>query len=335
MDLFTHVALPLLLGRWLKRSAGEVAALAIGGLAPDLDIFLLPINWVHPNFFLLVHRGITHSLFFGFFAALLVLFLASFGPVRSWVSQHFGLDPKFTRRAILFAYAGVLVHLALDSLTTRGVPLLYPLDPARWSAEIFFYSETPLLLASLGILIFEVKRQKLVDHRKMLLLLLLFLALTGTVRLAEKDRAEEIFGGDATAFPAPSLFEWTVLAEDDGMVSVYSYDGLSGEVLFEGNFLKMNVLSPNEGYTDEGLKAALREAETLHQVRTFQWRAYDVVISAALRDGGWDLAYRDPVMTARMKDFPSPLKGFFSGLVTLDVRVEEGGSKVRNGLFHI
>jgi len=335
MDLFTHVVLPLLLGRWLKRSAGEVAALAIGGLAPDLDIFLLPINWVHPNFFLLVHRGITHSLFFGFFAALLVLFLASFGPVRSWVSQHFGLDPKFTRRAILFAYAGVLVHLALDSLTTRGVPLLYPLDPARWSAEIFFYSETPLLLASLGILIFEVKRQKLVDHRKMLLLLLLFLALTGTVRLAEKDRAEEIFGGDATAFPAPSLFEWTVLAEDDGMVSVYSYDGLSGEVLFEGNFLKMNVLSPNEGYTDEGLKAALREAETLHQVRTFQWRAYDVVISAALRDGGWDLAYRDPVMTARMKDFPSPLKGFFSGLVTLDVRVEEGGSKVRNGLFHI
>ncbi len=335
MDLFTHVALPHLLGRWLKRSAGEVAALAIGGLAPDLDIFLLPINWVHPNFFLLVHRGITHSLFFGFFAALLVLFLASFGPVRSRISQHLGLDPKFTRRAILFAYAGVLVHLTLDSLNTRGVPLLYPLDPARWSAEIFFYSETPLLLASLGILIFEVKRQKLVDHRKMLLLLLLFLALTGTVRLAEKDRAEEIFGGDATAFPAPSLFEWTVLAEDDGMVSVYSYDGLSGEVLFEGNFLKMNVLSPNEGYTDEGLKAALDGAETLHQVRTFRWRAYDVVISAVFRDGGWDLAYRDPVMTARMKDFPSPLKGFFSGLVSLNVRVEGERAEVRNGLFHV
>jgi inner membrane protein len=87
MDLFTHVALPLLLGRWLKRSAEEVAALAIGGLAPDLDIFLLPINWVHPNFFLLVHRGITHSLFFGIFSALLVLFLASASPVRSQISR--------------------------------------------------------------------------------------------------------------------------------------------------------------------------------------------------------------------------------------------------------
>jgi inner membrane protein len=335
MDLFTHVALPLLLGRWLKRSAEEVAALAIGGLAPDLDIFLLPINWVHPNFFLLVHRGITHSLFFGFFAALLTLRLFCARPVRSWISQHFGIDPKFTRRAILFAYAGVLVHLALDSLTTRGVPLFFPLDPVRWSAEIFFYSETPLLLASLGILIFEVKRQELVDHRKMLLLLLLLFALAGTVRLAEKDRAEEIFGGDATAFPAPSLFEWTVLAEDDGVVGVYSYDALSGEVLFEGNFPKMNVLSPDERCPDEGLKAALDEAESLPQVRTFRWRAYDVVISAAFRGGGWNLEYRDPVMTARMKDFPSPLKGFFSGLVSLDVRVEGDRAEVRNGLFHV
>ncbi len=335
MDLFTHVALPLLLGRWLKRSAEEVAALAIGGLAPDLDIFLLPINWIHPDFFLLVHRGITHSPFFGFFAALLTLRLFCAGPVRSRISQSFGLDPKFTRKAILFAYAGVLVHLALDSLTTRGIPLLYPLDPARWSAEIFFYSETPLLLASLGILIFEVKRQELVDPRKMLLLLLLLLALTGSVRLAEKDQAEEIFGGDATAFPAPSLFEWTVLAEDDGMVSVYSYDALSGEVLFGGNFPKMDVLSPDEGSPDEGLKAALYGAETLPQVRTFRWRAYDVVISAAFREGGWNLEYRDPVMTARMKDLPSPLKGIFSGLVSLDVRVEGERAEVRNGAYHI
>ncbi len=323
MDLFTHVALPLLLGRCLKRSAEEVAALTIGGLAPDLDIILLPVNWVHPNFFLLVHRGITHSLFFGFFAALLVLFITSFGPVRSRISQRLGLDPKFTRRAILFAYAGVMVHLALDSLTTRGVPLLYPLDPARWSAEIFFYSETSLLLASLGILIFEVKRQELVDHRKMLLILLLLLAVTGAIRFAEKDRAEEIFSGDATAFPAPSLFEWTVLSEDGGWVRAYSYDALKGEVQLSERFRKMDVHSPDEGSPEGGLEAALDRAETLPQVKTFRWRAYDVVISAAFRDGGWDLAYRDPVMTARMKDFPSPLKGFFSGLVYLEVRVEE------------
>jgi len=330
MDLFTHVALPLLFGRWLKRSGEEVAALALGGLAPDLDIFLIPINWIHPNFFLLVHRGVTHTLFFGFFAALLTLGLASTGPVRSWISQHLGLDPRFTRRAILFAYAGVLVHLALDSLTTKGILLLYPFDAAMWSAEIFFYTEAPLLLASLGILVIEVKRQDFVNPRKMILLILLFLALTGSVRLAEKDRAEEILGDDSRVFPAFNLFEWTVLDEDDGVVSVYSYDALSGKVLLGGDFPKMNVSSP-----EEGLKAALDMAENLPQVRTFRLRAYDVVVSAAFRDGGWDLAYRDPVMTVRNKDRSLPLKGFFSGLVSFDVRVEEGGAKVRNGGYHI
>lgn len=334
MDLFTHVALPLLLGRWLKRSAEEeVAAFALGGLATDLDIFLLPINWIHPNFFLLVHRGITHSLFFGFLAALLAFRLSCAGPVRSRISQHLGLDPKFTRRAILFAFAGVMVHLALDGLTTRGIPLLFPLDPARWSAEIFFYSETTLLFASLGILILEAKRREHVDHRKMLLILLLLLAVTGTIRLAGKDRAEGIFDGDATAFPAPNLFGWTVLAEDDGLVSVYSYDALSGEVLFEGNFAKIDVHSLDEDFSDEGLKAALEGAEKLPPVKTFLWRAYDVVISAVFRDVGWDLEYRDPVMTARMRELPSPLEGLFSGLVSLDVRVEGGKAEVRSGLF--
>ena len=314
MDLFTHIVVPLLLGRWLKRSDQEVAALAIGGLAPDLDIFLLPINWVHPNFFLLVHRGITHSLFFGFLAALLALRLFCTGPIRSRISRHLGLDPKFTRGAILFVFAGVLVHLALDSLTTRGVPLLFPLDPARWSAEIFFYSETPLLLASLGIFIFEIRSRELVDHRKMLLILLLILAVTGAMRFAGKDRAEKIFDGDATAFPAPDLFEWTVLVEDDGGVRVYSYEALTEEVFFEGNFLKMEARPSDEDFSDEGLKAALLGAESLPQVKTFRWRAYEVVISAVFRDGGWDLEYRDPVMTARMEDVPSPLKGFLSGL---------------------
>jgi inner membrane protein len=330
LDLFTHVAVPLLLGRILKRSGEEVAALAVGGLAPDLDIFLLPINWIYPNFFLLVHRGITHSLLFGFLVALLTLRLFCTRPLRSRVSQHLGLDLRFTRRAILFAYAGVLIHIALDCLTTRGAPLFYPFDPARWSLEIFFYSETPLLLASLGIMIIEAKRRELADHRKMLLILLLILALTGTVRLAEKDRAEEIFDEDATAFPAPSLFEWTVLVEDDGGVCVYGYDALSGEVRFEENFPEMNVISSDRDFSEDGLDAALDEADALPQVKTFRWRAYDVVISAFFRDGGWDLEYRDPIMTARMEELPFPLVGLFSGLVSIDVRVEGGRAEVRD-----
>jgi hypothetical protein len=93
------------------------------------------------------------------------------------------------------------------------------------------------------------------------LLLLPLLAITGSLRLAEKDRAERIFDGDATAFPAPSDFEWTVLVEDEGRVGVYGYDALSEEVLFEENFPEMNVTSSYQVFSYDGLKAALDEAE--------------------------------------------------------------------------
>lgn len=325
MDLFTHIAIPYLIGRSFNRRSEETAALVLGGVALDLDFFLMPVNWISPNFFLLVHRGITHTLFFGFFAALLLLGLVSSGPVSSRIRERFGIDLRFSRRTALFAYGGVLVHLALDLLTTRGVPLLYPLDPARWSFEIFFYSEAPLLLASLGVLVLSFKRGYAVDPRKALLILLFLIVLTGGVRLAERDRALEAGGGGAAAFPAPGLFSWTVLVEDSDLVRVYSYSGPSGDLELLESFERL------DGPLPEGLDEAIDIAESLPQVKTFRWRSYDVIVSAAFRDGGWDLTYSDPVMTARMGSAPKATRGFFSGLVSLDVRVEGGVAEVRGG----
>jgi inner membrane protein len=325
MDLFTHIAIPYLMGRSLDRRSEETAALVLGGVALDLDFLLMPVNWIFPSFFLLVHRGITHSLFFGLFTALLVLSLASYGPVSSRIRDRSGIDLQLSRRTALFASAGVLIHLALDLLTTRGVPLLYPLDPARWSFEIFFYSEAPLFIASLGVLLLSVKIRDRFDPRKALLILLLLIVLTGGVRLSERDRALEGFGDGAAAFPAPGLFSWTVLVEDGGRVSVYSYSGPSGDLELLESFERL------DGPLPEGLDEAIDIAESLPQVKIFRWRSYEVIVSASFRDGGWDLTFRDPVMTARMRDAPPPLRRPLSGLAFLNVRVEGGAAEMMGG----
>lgn len=316
MDLFTHIAIPYLIGRSLKRRSDETAALVLGGVALDLDFLLMPVNWIFPTFFLLVHRGITHSLFFGIFTALLVLGLASYGPVSSRIRDRSGIDLGLSRRTALFASAGAVIHLALDILTTRGVPLLYPLDTARWSLEVFFYSEAPLLIASLGVLLLSAKIRDRFDPRKALLFLLLLLVLTGGARLAERERALEAAGAGSVAFPAPGLFSWTVLTEDGGLVRVYGYSGPSGDLKLLETFERL------EGPLAEGLAEAIDMAEALPQVKTFRWRSYDVIVSASSRDGGWDLKYTDPVMAARMAEAPAPLRRPFSGLTSLEVRVE-------------
>ncbi|MCX9073609.1 MAG: metal-dependent hydrolase, partial [Candidatus Methanoperedens sp.] len=141
MDLFSHALLPYLLGNFFKRNKKEITAFVLGGIAPDFDVFLVWINSVYPTFFLIVHRGITHTLFFGFFTALAVLYLATREKVRSRVQKFISLETSFSKRTAVFAYAGVLVHLFLDYTTTRGVPVFYPFEAARYSAEVFFYTD--------------------------------------------------------------------------------------------------------------------------------------------------------------------------------------------------
>ncbi len=67
MDLLSHTLFPYLLGNYFTKRKEEITALVIGGIAPDFDYLLLWIQNVYPTFFLITHRGITHSLFFGFF----------------------------------------------------------------------------------------------------------------------------------------------------------------------------------------------------------------------------------------------------------------------------
>ena len=99
----------------------------IGGMAPDLDIFIRSDE--DPLLFLEFHRQFTHSLIFipigGFICALFVFTLAKLCRVNT-------LDFKQT---LLFATAGYATHALLDSCTSYGTQLFWPFSNHRvaWS----------------------------------------------------------------------------------------------------------------------------------------------------------------------------------------------------------
>jgi inner membrane protein len=314
MDFLTHLLIPYLLGKVLKRDDKEVAALVLGGIAPDLDFFILPIDYIYPTSFLIMHRGITHSLFFGILTGLALLYIASRSGISSKMERFVGLKPALTGRTIPFLCAGLIIHLALDCVTTRGAPLLYPLDATRWSAELFFYTELPLLLFNLAILAYLVKRPRKPPYPKMLAALLLVLVLCGGVRAWEKNCAEDNFS-EAKTIPTPNLFQWSVLTENQDGITVYSYDGISRTMEPKGTFPWLEA-SPGEG-----LDEAFCAAEKLPQVKMFSWRSYAVARKANFSEGGWDLEYIDPLMKVRMDETPA-MGRHFKRLVAINVRVE-------------
>lgn len=294
MDFFTHALLPYLLGTNLGLGKKNLAALVLGGMAPDMDVLISWIGSIYPTSLLLVHRGITHSFFFGFFFGLLVLYLAALPQVRGLLGRFIKYDLDNSLSSIAFVYAGVLMHLLLDYTTTGGVPLFYPLQAMRHSADIFYQIEPILLIFTLVILAALLRDRSIIRFRKSLLVVfLVFLLLVGDIRLEGKHAALDNFAGEnALAYPEPGLFSWALIEEKGDRYLVSEYDYIDGNVTGWTMFPRLHVAS-----NLEEAKKEIGIADELNQVQLFRWRAYAVAINAtSSENGSWKIEYYDPLV---------------------------------------
>jgi len=301
MDLFSHALFPYLLGNYFKKGKEEITAFVIGGIAPDSDIFLLWIQYLYPTFFLITHRGITHSIFFGFFTGAIVLYIASRSTIKNIVQKYIYFEPVFSRRNIVYAFAGIIIHLIFDYSTTRGVPLFYPFDATRYSAELFFYTDIYLTIISLLMVIFLFRKPfRIQTITRFLIIFLLISGVLGTLRFAEKNDAELFFhDGNIKSFPTMNPFDWYALKEEGTEIKIYEYNGLEKTSQYNYTFLRLNVISGGDG-----LDNALHLADELPQLKMFRWRAHSVAVNASYGNETWSLEYYDPIQRAEMRGIP-------------------------------
>jgi inner membrane protein len=328
MDIFTHALIPYLLGSYLHLDRRLLAALVLGGIAPDLDVPIALIGGLYPSDLLLVHRGITHTIFVGFFFALLVFYLASRQPVKTFLRRFINYDLIFSPASMVFLYAGVLLHLFVDYTTTRGVPLFYPWQAARYSADIFSQIEPAALIASLLVLAELIReRQRIEFNKNILILFVIFFLIMGGIRIEGKASAESFFSGqNAEIHPDSNPFSWVVLENESNEFLVYKYDSLEKEITGRSAFAKLTVASD---VTEA--KQAIGAAEKLPQVRLFRWRAYAVAINATSEpDGSWAIEYYDPLVRGQMQSSWPAFRPALRGYGAVGVRVENGEARVED-----
>jgi len=318
MDLFSHALLPYLLGNYFKKKKEEITAFVIGGIALDVDIFLLLIQYLYPTFFLITHRGITHSLFFGFFTGVFVLYIASRKGIKKRVQKYLNFEPVFTQRTIVYAYAGVLFHLFLDYSTSGGVPLFYPFETTRYSAELFFYTDIYLTIVSLVMVIFLFKKPfQSGTITKFLIIFLIVFAGLGVLRFAEKNNSQEFFNDvNIQSFPTMNPFTWYAQKEDVDKITIFEYDGLEGRSDYNMTVPRLNILSDGIG-----LDKALAAADQLPQAKMFRWRAHTVAVNASYGNGTWSLEYFDPVQRIGMRSISGTFMRAGTRLSSLNVNV--------------
>ena len=226
-----------------------------------------------------------------------------------------------------FVYAGVLIHLFVDFTTTRGVPLFYPLQAARYSANIFSQIEPVMLIASLLVLAELIReRARIKVNKNLFIFFLLFFLIMGGIRMEGKASAGSFFSGqNAEIYPDSTPFAWIVLENDSDQFLVYKYDSLRGKVTNSSAFAKMALAS---SITDA--KIAIEAAEKLPQVKLFRWRAYGVAINASSQNGSWNIDYYDPLVRAQMANSKAVFRPALKGYGSVRVRVEDGVAKVED-----
>ncbi|MCI0337833.1 MAG: metal-dependent hydrolase [Acidobacteria bacterium] len=272
MDTITHGILAgavsqALLSRRLPRGAGMIGA--VGGMAPDLDIFIRSMT--DPTVGWVFHRHFTHSLILipvgGLIAALPFL----------WMNRF-----KNQRKEVLLASTiGYSTHGLLDALTSYGTQLYWPFSSSRVAWDwIGIVDPIYTLILLIGVVI-TARTKQAKSVRIALLLSILYLGFG----VWQHHRAVEV-QKQLAALRGHQLTHWRVMPAPGWLLywrSVYLANGhlyadgirvpwFSSPLVLEGGSTDATTL-------EDLPQNAQANAETRRQFQILNWFADGMIAS--------------------------------------------------------
>ncbi len=159
MDTITHTVIGACLGEAIAGKQLGKKAMLLGALANNLpDIDVITAFWTSETQALLLHRGITHSIFFA----------VIFSPILAFIFKNIFKKylVSFNQWLLLFG-SGLFIHIFIDGLTTYGTGWFEPFNHSRVSLNTIFILDPlfslPVLIATIALIILKkdsVKRNK-------------------------------------------------------------------------------------------------------------------------------------------------------------------------------
>jgi len=204
MDPLTHALSGAILARSIPKAPLPFKTLLLlvgAAMLPDIDIVL---RLVSDNFYLIHHRGVTHSI--------LMLPL--------WVWLIFSLLPESQQRQSIMPWmvgSALLMHIFLDLITSFGTMILSPLSDLRATIDLVFIIDplfTLLMLVPLIVMPLLKKQRRLIAIISLIMLGgYLLITLVWHEKGLELARQENPAAEHVYALPQPfSPFRWMLIA---------------------------------------------------------------------------------------------------------------------------
>ncbi|MFH1102467.1 MAG: metal-dependent hydrolase [Pseudomonadota bacterium] len=212
MDPITHLTSGVLTAQAVRPSTHNrwfFLFCIIGSLIPDIDNLA---GLIGPEFYLIHHRGITHSLLGG----LAMSFLLAFGYVALNRSSSF-------KRSLAVASFLIALHIFLDIITSYGTQIFYPFSRFRYELASVFIVDPVYTLSLIGVLAssFAFKRNRARIAVLGLVWLVIYPAIGYAFRYQIQNRIEREIRENGLDYQqvhvipeALSPIQWKVILED-------------------------------------------------------------------------------------------------------------------------
>ncbi len=183
MDPVTHITTGALGAQVVRRPyEGRFITLfsIIASWLPDIDNLA---GIIGPEFYIIHHRGITHSIMGGFFlSSLLVVVFRLF--IRSFPIA----------KGFIISYLLILVHIFLDLITLYGTQIFFPFTSRRYSRECVFIIDP--FYTFLMVIIPYLSVQSKINKKKIAILGLVWVFLYPMANLGIKYTLQNSIEGD-------------------------------------------------------------------------------------------------------------------------------------------
>lgn len=253
MDSLTHIILGAAIGEVvLGKKIGRKAMLwgALADTIPDFDVFGACCNTDAQQ--LLVHRGITHSLFF----------VVLMSPLLGWLfSKLFKKADVSWKRWTLLFFLGMFTHILIDSFTSYGTGWFEPFSAYRVSFNTIFVADVfytiPFLICVLIALIAKNGSPTRIKWNKAgLWISSLYLVFTFINKwhvhgvMSDSFESQHLQADEFITTPTPlNNFLWMAYTHDDKGTYIGYYSVFDKEKNIQFNRIERNdsLLKPFEG----------------------------------------------------------------------------------------
>lgn len=335
MDIFLHIVVNAAVAHQLSQDENSQRAFVLGGIAPDMDVFLAWIPIIIPQLFILQHRGLFHTVFVAPFIVSALIFstkyLKRFNFIQRLQEPFQAMYTELNYSTILWGVFGVFMHLIMDCITPGGLQLFYPFINQRITINLISVID-PLVSLLSSVIVLRFIYNKLISSstysflqfkksaRSICILFVVLLTVYGFLEVNTIISHSPI----STKPEIIPIFRW-IHKEDHNTISISLVNQLTQKAVRTYNYSSLTYNQTIWNITT--IDSIVNQAKDTFDYEEFKFQlesetylAVNVTINE--EENRWEISFLDTFQDAQLRFYGFPGGSFMEPEVIIHLTIE-------------